>query len=753
MKKILSIIITVCIALVASNTVYSQTDTTRMNVYEGMSLEELLNVKITTVSKGSENAEEAPASVIVITAKQIRVRGYLNLSEVLNDLPDVKLNDKSDPQYFNSFNIRGINGPDRFVILLDGIRISSPTNDPLPILENYPIYLAKQIEVVFGPGSALYGADAMSGVINIITDNDNSKNLVQANGIAGTYGYSNGNFLIRKALSNGFNLSAGGQYTYDHQPDFSKIYPKEYSMTAQQTGVFNSSYGTMNPSQPVDPDYSAPVTTHNLYLALNKGGFDVKLLHYYAQISSSTTLKPDNAVYNKDVFYGQGVTTANLAFTDSLGSLKSVTSLQGSFYETNPESSYRNLYGGMEHGYKYNNGSMIKFDEQLSSTISRKTRVTGGIAYELFQSLPKSVELAAPQKRGGAAEGILLNSVAVNNPDGIQAKFYSLTYNNIGTFLQARYTPVDKLALTLGVRYDHNSRFGSTVNPRVGLVYNRSSKTIIKALYGTAYWAPSPQISYEQYGSFYSEDAGRTYKSDFWHLANPGLKPSTSETTELSITQKFSSYLNVTLTGYYTRVHDLITNVSDNGNTELYNNRYLGYPVSYIEVPVNTGLQKTYGGNININSVFNVGLSKFNVWSSISVLDGTIDEFANFAKGTETQLPFIAPWQFRAGFDGFSNDFNYSVRILQSGKQRVTGFVNPDDPFVRQSLAGYALVNASAGYTWKNKLTIFGKVQNALDKRYRNAITVDIKDTNSATFQGALQDPLRVMAGLSYRFE
>src|SRR5687767_2054552 len=91
--------------------------------YEHMTLEDLLNVKIITASKISQRAGEAPATVIVITAKQIKTRRYRNLAEILNDLPDVKVNDKSDPQFYNSFNMRGINRQDRFVILLDGIKI------------------------------------------------------------------------------------------------------------------------------------------------------------------------------------------------------------------------------------------------------------------------------------------------------------------------------------------------------------------------------------------------------------------------------------------------------------------------------------------------------------------------------------------------------------------------------------------------------------------------------------------------------
>lgn len=720
--------------------------------YGHMTLEDLLNVKVTTASKLSQRAGEAPATVIVITAEQIKTRRYRNLAEVLNDLPDVKVNDKSDPQFYNSFNMRGINRQDRFVILLDGIKISSPTNDALPILENFPIYLAKQVEVVFGPGSALYGADAMSGVINIITEKENTADRLQATVMAGTQGYSNQHLYFRKKFDKGFNLSAGLQYSYDKQPDFSKVYPSEYNMQGQRTGLFNSAYGPMSPAQPLDPGYEAPIKTYNGYLALEKGGFDFKLLHHYAQVPTSTTLKPENGVYNKDVFYGHGLTTANLSYTDSIGQVKSTTSVQGSFYEVNPKSNYRNLYGRMEHGYKYNYGTMIKLDEQVGFTVSEKLNAMAGLTYELFHALPKSVEMAEPYRRGTAVQGILLNSPYYYNPRGIDAKFYTLTYHNIGSFVQGQYTPYEKLAITLGLRLDDNSRFGSTLNPRLGLVYKPSGKTTIKALYGTAYWAPSPQTTYEQYGSFYSVDSGRTYRADFLHLPNPGLKPSTSETFELSLNHTINKRLNLSLTGYYTKIRSVITDAADNGNTNLYNNSYLGYPVGYVEVPFNAGVQQTYGANFILNSLFNIGRLKLNTWTSLSWVDGTITEYASSSQLIKTELPLIAPWQFRAGVDGHAGDFNFSVRMLHSGKQRVTGYVNPGEAYARQEIPGYTLVNASVGYEWRNNFSFFVRAQNALNARYRLPIYVDLNDANSSIFPGSFQDPVRFVAGLSVSF-
>jgi outer membrane cobalamin receptor len=102
---------------------------------------------------------------------------------------------------------------DYFVILPDGMRISSPTNEPLPVLENFPLYLAKQIEVVYGPGSALYGADDMAGVINIITEKSASKDMLQAQSLTGTQGYSSNSLHLYKTLPNNFRFTAAGQYT------------------------------------------------------------------------------------------------------------------------------------------------------------------------------------------------------------------------------------------------------------------------------------------------------------------------------------------------------------------------------------------------------------------------------------------------------------------------------------------------------------------------------------------------------------
>jgi outer membrane cobalamin receptor len=718
-------------------------NTLKVDSLLNLPFEDLMNVSVVTATLNPQTSSQVPATVKVVTREQIKLRGYRTLAEVLNDLPDFSINDKSDPQHYNRVSARGVPRQDRIVILLDGIRISSPTNEPLPILENFPIYLAKQIEVVYGPGSALYGADAMAGVINIITDKPLHNKNVLATATGGTQGYGNASLIYSKKLDGNIKLSIAGQYAYDAQPDFSKVYKNQYAITSHETGVFNTAFGPVTSSQPVRPVFEAPVKAYNVYAAIDKGGFNMKVLHHYVAVPSSTTFSPNNAVYNKDVFYGQGVTTGSASYSMKIGDFRSISTLVGSFYSVNPESNYRNLYSGMKHGYKYSTGSMMKAEEQIHYSFSSKLNAVGGLTLELFESVPKTPELESPVGKRGGVTGILLNSASENNPGGIEARFFPITYTNVGGYLQLQYFPIRKLSFTTGIRYDHNSRFGSTVNPRIGSVFQLHKNTTLKALYGTAFWAPSPMVSFESYGSFYTLDSGTTYRSAFWHLPNPDLKPMTSQTFEFSVEQKFN-FVSVTLTAYKTQIDNLILDVADNGNTNLYNNKFLGWQVDYIEVPFNKGTQKNYGGNIAVNSTFKIGRLDCNAYSSVSFLEGT--EIASASGDMNVEQGTLTPWQFRLGLDGKLKSFYFSARLLKTGEQR-TNRIATDDPYKRQTIDGYALVNMSMGYTVKNSITFFVNIQNALNERYLNSLAFNPVDS-----KGSFQNPLRSTLGVRASF-
>ena len=115
-------------------------------------VEDALNLTISTPSRYSEKISDTPATVIVISKQQIQERGYTNLLQVLESLPNVDIQRYASFDGGEQISIRGIAKNNGFLILQDGIRINSPTGEPIPVNDNFPIHYAERIEIVFGPG-------------------------------------------------------------------------------------------------------------------------------------------------------------------------------------------------------------------------------------------------------------------------------------------------------------------------------------------------------------------------------------------------------------------------------------------------------------------------------------------------------------------------------------------------------------------------------------------------------------------------
>ncbi len=126
--------------------------------------------QVATVSKVSENLREAPAAVVVILAAEIEERGYLDLEEVLHDLPGFAVS-RGNGETYSNFYQRGFRSKDndRVLLLVDGVEQNDLTTSVAHLSRQYPVSSVDRIEVVYGPAATIYGANAYSGVINIIT--------------------------------------------------------------------------------------------------------------------------------------------------------------------------------------------------------------------------------------------------------------------------------------------------------------------------------------------------------------------------------------------------------------------------------------------------------------------------------------------------------------------------------------------------------------------------------------------------------
>lgn len=149
-----------------------------------MSLEELANIQITSVSKRPESLADAPASVFVITAEEIRRSGAATLPEAMRLAPNLQVAQVDARNY--AISARGFNNPyaNKLLVLIDGRTVYSPLFSGVfwdaqdVVLEDI-----SRIEVISGPGATLWGANAVNGVINIITTSAaNSQGVLAAAG-------------------------------------------------------------------------------------------------------------------------------------------------------------------------------------------------------------------------------------------------------------------------------------------------------------------------------------------------------------------------------------------------------------------------------------------------------------------------------------------------------------------------------------------------------------------------------------------
>jgi iron complex outermembrane recepter protein len=141
--------------------------------FADLSIEELANIDVTSVSRRPERLQDAPASVFVITAEDIRRSGARNLVEALGLAPNLQVARSSNANYFIS--ARGMNGTsnspaNKLLVMIDGRSVYSPLfsgmfwDEPDVMLED-----VERIEVISGPGGTLWGVNAVNGVINITT--------------------------------------------------------------------------------------------------------------------------------------------------------------------------------------------------------------------------------------------------------------------------------------------------------------------------------------------------------------------------------------------------------------------------------------------------------------------------------------------------------------------------------------------------------------------------------------------------------
>ncbi len=220
------------------------------NIFDPPQFKRLLNSKkaeaasrqVTSVSKKAENIHEAPATVIVLSDLEIRQRAYNNLAEIFYDLPGFDISSTRAGTFSNIYQ-RGYrsNNTDRMLVLIDGVEENDLWSNIAYINRQYPVSNIKRIEVIYGPASTMYGANAFTGVVNVITKQPADLAGDHKIGIDASVGYGSWNTKYA-------DISIGGKFEkFSFISTFKTYFTEDYDLSGYPEFDFSTeAYDTIN---------------------------------------------------------------------------------------------------------------------------------------------------------------------------------------------------------------------------------------------------------------------------------------------------------------------------------------------------------------------------------------------------------------------------------------------------------------------------------------------------------------------------
>ena len=474
-------------------------------------------------AKYEQKINEAPASVTIITAEQIKKYGYRQLSQILDSVPGMFMTNDRDYGYVG---FRGFGRPGdyntRVLLLVDSHRLNDATYDQAALGSETPIDVdvIERVEIIRGPASSLYGTNAFLGVINVITKKGRDIKGIELSAETSSYNSNRGRLTIGKKLQNGVEFLLSGNY-YGSIGNRSLFY-KEFDSPATNNGVADKkdhenysnmlgkiSYGDFSlqgglswrKKQIPTASFGTVFNDSRNGSVDQRGYLDLKYQHDFAnEFTVKGRLYYDQYYYRGDYVYdyaGTGVPPFTL-------------------------------------NQDHVNSEWVGGELTLIKRLLDRHKVTLGSEYrEQFRTHQQNDDQNPP--------ATYLN-------DKRHSNIWAL-------YAQDEFSILDNLVLNVGVRHDQYSTFGGTTNPRAALIYNLNSTTL-KLLYGRAFRAPNP---FEQY-----------YVSATTFKTNPNLQPETITTYEAVVEQQFGQHIRGIASFYRNDISDLISQRLDPGDGRIF---------------------------------------------------------------------------------------------------------------------------------------------------------------------------------------
>ena len=506
-----------------------------------------------SASKISQNMMTVPASVSVVTEDDIRKSGARTLSDLLKYLPGIYVT--SSRSGFDLIKVRGIQDRynNRVLLIIDGIPRRELFYGYKSISDLVPVENIKQLEVIRGPGSALYGTDAFAGVISIFTKTAESSDKLKLDAGYGEFDTYRLNLGVGQKIGENFTLDLNAR----------SLDSDGYEIDRGRDGYLSSE-----------------TTDRNAY------NFDIKLQYKdFSFIASHASLdysypwtRNDRTKDREERNTAFGVNYSG-DITDNIGVKINL---------------YKNIFDFLEEQTKYNGDGSI---DEYSRTIQENS-VLGIDAYMIYQSLFSNqlvIGFAIEQERTGQNEEMSRDpgqSFTVEQWMQNEAgeRYFSLI--NYAFYLENIWKINNQFELTTGLRYDNYEQYGDAINPRVGAVYTPIKNMTLKALYGEAFRGPT-------YKELFIKEFDGSNNVVAASRANPALTAEEIETLELEMSYAFNSNILSKIRYFHNENNNAIRSLGD----DIPYDNLDGIKTSGVEVEVEYSYMKVSGfTNVTLTS-------------------------------------------------------------------------------------------------------------------------------------------------------
>lgn len=701
-----------------------------------LSLEELFATKVITASRRAEPREQTPAHILVITSEQIRDRRYKNLADLLEDLPGVDFMRGTKSSLYNNFTFQGQSSSIKLIIMLDGVRIDHPAGGRVPIASNYSLHFAKQVEVLYGPAAALYGADAMAGVINIITEHGAGAPTATVRTGRGSFNASDDSMLASLPFGELISMTVGIDRERTGTPSLDQYYPGAYPKVDAKT--FSGKVAV--PAAQRESYTGGPVGGESDYLRLDFGK-DATFGYYRNGFHNPTSVGDvaKSALYLGDVQYRSQIETMYGKWRFELSpTLSGELVVDQSELKVDPNSRYDNVYTDFQNvGYVYGYARRRGIEQNLTWQVDEKNTIQSGIGLKKYSSI-ETPDLPQPYNVALGPGNQQLTYPNTNLP----IRIFDAHYQNTSAYAQwqAEWNPV--FSTTTGVRLDHNSGFGSTANPRLGLVWQNVPGSYLKLLYGQSFRAPSSDEALTAYGTFDGTKVNGLYVGQGFHAPNYNLQPEKSRELTLTWDWRARQSFNLITNAYVTQVRNVLVTQNEAVSTQF----IPGALLSGTSIKANNGVDRYYG--IDVVPQWRVALSESwaaDLWGSYSFQRGRIRE----SDGINWDQTYIAGNKLKLGATFRHQDWLTITARLQSTGPVTTGRKLDASTGSRIESPGYAIASLHFGVhkLADRNLSAYFDIYNLFDRRYYAA-----HGSASTTFVQVPQPPRSLFASLEYKF-